>query len=139
MQAVRVQHYIQRATDFSSGMKLLSNEPEYWNSAALLAIHSAISYSDALRTGLGDENLSNSDHSRAADLLQQKLPSWVEDLKGIRHFRKLLSKKSDLEYDKWRPSATDSNDLVTAAIRFEIWANHIGKQLNLEGWTHDDQ
>ncbi len=139
MLSVRVREYIQRATDFSSGMKLLSNEPGYWNSAGLLAIHSAISYSDALRTGLGDTTLSHRDHSQAADLLEEKLPSWFDKSKGIKQFRKLLSKKSDLEYGRWILSTTDSNDLVTAAIRVEMWANQAGKKLNLEGWTHDDQ
>jgi hypothetical protein len=139
MPAVDVQHYLRRAADFSSGMKLLSSDPAYWNSAALLAIHSAISYSDALRIGLGENRLSADDHSKAADLLDERLPLWLEDRKGLKHFRKLLSKKSRVEYSRRRLGLTDANDLVTDAIRFEIWVNRIGKQLNLEGWTRDDQ
>lgn len=139
MHAAQVQHYIRRATDFSNGMKFLSNEQEYGNSAALLAIHSAISYSDALRTGLGERRLTGDDHSKAADSLEKRLPSWLEDRKGLNPLRRLLAKKSRVEYSERRLNLTDSNDLVTDAIRFETWANRIGRQLNLEGWAHNDQ
>lgn len=139
MSSVQVSHYLRRAADFGNAMKLLSDDPDYLSSAALLAIHSAISYSDALRIGLGDSNLAHSDHRRAADILKSTLPSWFADTQGLQHLRKLLSRKSSLEYSEWMPSTTDLRDLVTAALRFEAWANQAGKLLKLEGWLNGDQ
>jgi hypothetical protein len=54
MQAVRVEHYIRRANDFLDGMRLTNLDESLLSSSALLAIHSAVSYSDALRIGLGE-------------------------------------------------------------------------------------
>ena len=59
MGAVQVQHYLGRARDFLKGMELLKDDlAEFKHSSALLGIHGAISYCDALRVGLGSENLS---------------------------------------------------------------------------------
>jgi hypothetical protein len=140
MQAVQVQHYIERATDFSRGMKLMSDDEDHVNSSALLAIHSAISYSDALRAGLGDQRLSSDDHKKAVDVLQSLLNSnRIKEQNGLRHFKLLLSKKTRVAYSDHPLSLTERKDLITAAERFEAWTNQVGKQLNLEGWTHDDQ
>jgi hypothetical protein len=140
MQAVQVQHYIERATDFSRGMKLMSNDEDHFNSSALLAIHSAISYSDALRAGLGDVRLSSDDHRKAADRLRGMLNSkHYKEQQGLRHLDRLLSKKSRVAYSDHPLSHTESNELITAAERFAVWINQVGKHLNLEGWIHDDQ
>jgi hypothetical protein len=140
MQAVRVQHYIQRATDFLEGMKLTRTDQSYWNSSALLAIHSAVSYSDALRVGLGDQKLSADDHNKAADALQKMLPSKAtRNQTGLAHFRYLLSKKHLVAYDDHRLEHTDYETLFTRAERFALWADKIGIQLNIEGWHYGDQ
>ena len=140
MQAVRVQHYIQRATDFLEGMKLTRGDEPYWNSSALLAIHSAVSYSDALRTGLGDQKLSADDHNKAADALQKILSSRTSgDQTGLAHFRYLLSKKHLVTYGDRRLEHTDYEALFTRAERFAQWADKTGSQLNIEGWQNGDQ
>jgi hypothetical protein len=56
MPAAHVQSYLTKARDFLKGMNLPENlaERECRYSSALLAIHCAISYSDALRVGLGE-------------------------------------------------------------------------------------
>jgi hypothetical protein len=121
-------------------MKLMSDDEDHINSSALLAIHSAISYSDALRAGLGDERLSSDDHRNAVDTLQGLLnTNRYKEQQGLRHFKLLLSKKSRVAYSDHPLSLTERKDLVTAAERFEVWVNQVGKHLNLEGWTHDDQ
>jgi hypothetical protein len=140
MQAVQVQHYIRRATDFLEGMKLTRTDEPYWNSSALLAIHSAVSYSDALRVGLGDQKLAADDHNKAADALQNVLPSKTPgDQTGLAHFRYLLSKKHLVTYGDRRLEHTDYETLFTRAERFAQWADKIGSQLNIEGWQHGDQ
>jgi len=57
MSAIQVEHYLKRAADFSYVVLLLRGDASHRYSSALLAIHSAISYSDALRIGLGIPNL----------------------------------------------------------------------------------
>ncbi|WP_213803828.1 hypothetical protein [Granulicella sp. dw_53] len=140
MSAVKVQHHIRRAMDFLEGMKLSARTDEpCWNSSALLAIHSALSYSDALRVGLGDERLSADNHQKAADALQKLLPSnKLDDQTGLGHFRYMLSKKHLVAYGDRRLEHTDYETLFTKAERFAKWADKIGVLLNIEGWQDGD-
>jgi hypothetical protein len=140
MQAVEVEHYIRRATDFLEGMQLTRADSDYWNSSALLAIHSAVSFTDALRIGLGDTNLSLDNHRRAADLLDKLLSLRNSvDQRGLKHLRFLLSRKNLVAYEKRRLERTDYEALFTQAERFAHWADVTGSQLKIEGWKHGDQ
>ena len=137
---MQVQHYIHRATDFLEGMQLTRTDESYWNSSALLAIHSAVSYSDALCLGLGDQKLSADDHQKSADSLQKLLASkHLEDQAGFKHLRFLLSKKNLVAYGDQRLEHSDYEMLFTKAERFARWADKIGSQLNIEGWKHGHQ
>lgn len=135
MQTERVRHYVERATDFLEGMKLTRTDIHYRNSSALLAVHSAVSYSDALRVGLGGKDLSSSSHERAVDMLRRLLPPNVDaNDKGLTHFRFLLSKKNLVSYGHQRLEQTDYEALFTRAERFAIWADKLGTQLRINGW-----
>ncbi len=107
-------------------------------SSALLAIHCAVSYSDALRSSLGDSRLSSDDHSKAADALEKLLPPKLSDRLGLTHLRKLLARKSRVAYSDQRLSHTEMEDLILAAERFEIWTLKLARQLDLEGWNRDN-
>jgi hypothetical protein len=138
MQSVQVQHHIRRATDFLDGMHLTRNDKDFLNSSALLAIHSAVSYSDALRVGLGALTVSADDHRKAVDELERLLPvSRLIDRTGFAHLRGLISKKSLVAYGSQRLNDQDFLGLVTKAERFAKWANSVGKQLKIEGWRDD--
>jgi hypothetical protein len=141
MPAEQVRHYLQRAKDFLEGMKLTREDKDYWNSSALLAIHSAVAYSDALRAGLGDQKLSADDHRNAVDVLQQALfaESLMDDMAGFKHLRFLLSKKTLVAYGDRRVEHTEYEALIIKAARFAVWADRIGRRLKIEGWDDDDQ
>jgi hypothetical protein len=140
MPVVQVEHYLQRAADFFYGMRLMCGDDSYRNSSALLAIHSAVSYSDALRVGLGEQKRSADDHSKAVDALQNILPSkQVSDQSGFGHLRFLISNKSRVAYGSQTLTAKELEMLLTKAERFASWANTLARRLKIEGWTHDDQ
>ncbi len=111
----------------------------FWNdnglqSAALLGIHSAISYADALRTALGDTDLSAEDHLKAAARLKQVLAERkVEDVSGVQRFSTLVKQKSAIAYGKNRTSENDLKAIVESCRRFSVWINRMGKQLKVEG------
>jgi len=107
----------------------------YRFSSALLGIHGAISYCDALRTGMGRERVSSDDHSRAANDLKSLLVSRnFVNRKGIGHFEKLLSKKNRVEYDPVTVRENEVEDIVKQAERFAFWAEETGRKLKIEGW-----
>jgi hypothetical protein len=136
MAAVQVQCYLGRARDFLKGMDLLREDlGEYRYSSALLGIHGAISYCDALRTGLGSEKVSSDDHRKAAGELKSLLAGRkFEKQQGTIRLEKLLGKKSRIAYARDAAGEVEINEIVVQAQRFAAWAEDAGKALKIEGW-----
>jgi virulence-associated protein VapD len=136
MGAVEVQHYLGRARDFFKGMDLLKDDlAEFRFSSALLGIHSAISYSDALRIGLGCADISSDNHQNAAGDLRSRLASRrFEKQQGANHLERLLSKKSRIAYTSDAAREDEIEDIVKRAKRFAEWAEATGEELRIEGW-----
>jgi hypothetical protein len=121
-------------------MVLLQEDRAYRNSSALLAIHSAISYSDALRAGLGDERLASDGHDRAADALQNLIGArYPHGGSGVSHLRFLLSRKNVVAYSAKRMEHSDYESLFTRAGRFAKWADTAARELKIMGWKYEDR
>ncbi len=127
--------------------RLLKNEAfivkdeliQFKYSPALLGIHGAISYSDALRIGLGSESLSSDDHRYAAIDLKALLSTRkYPDQQGAEKLKKLLGKtRTKIAY---LPEPLDEDymkQIVQQAERFASWAEIAGKKLEIEGWAND--
>jgi hypothetical protein len=136
MGAVQVQHYLGRARDFFNGMRLLQDDlSDYMSSTALLGIHCAISYSDALRTGLGCAGVSAEDHQSAARDLKATLSSRkFENAQGVDRLGKLLTKKSRIAYGSDEVREIEVEEIVKQTERFAFWAEETGRKLKIEGW-----
>ena len=136
MAAVEVQHYLSRARDFFEGMKFLRDDLDAFKfSSALLGIHCAISYCDALRTGMGSTKVSSDDHSSATNNLKSLLASRrFEGQQGLHHLERLLSKKSSVAYASEVAREVQVEDIVKRAERFAKWAEETGRTLKIEGW-----
>ncbi len=117
----------------------MHDEVTFASSTALLAIHSAISYTDALRVGLGDEKLAGDNHGQAVDALRGLLNTErIAGSEGLIHLHYLVSRKSVIAYGDRRLTETELSRLVIKAEMFAKWATGIAKQLRMEGWRHDD-
>jgi len=136
MIAIEVQHYLSRARDFLSGMDLLQADLDaYSYSSALLGVHGAISYADALRTGMGSKKLSSDNHSQAAKELKSLLDSRrFKQQQGVKHYKLLLAAKSMISYAAETVRRNEIEDIVKRAMRFADWAEETGKALKIEGW-----
>ena len=107
----------------------------YSNSSALLGIHGAISYADALRTGMGSKKLSSDNHSQAAKELESLLDSRrFKQQQGVKHYKLLLAAKSMISYAAETVRRNEIEDIVKHALRFADWAEEMGKALKIEGW-----
>ena len=70
-------------------MKLCQDDlSAYASAAALLAVHSAISYSDALLIGLGGTRPRGENHREAVTALRRACTGAKIDHQGITHFQK---------------------------------------------------
>jgi hypothetical protein len=117
-------------------MDLLKDDlVEFRFSPALLGIHGAISYCDALRIGLGSEKVQSDDHQSATGDLKSLLASRrFEKLKGADRLGKLLSKKSRIAYASEATREDEIKQIIQDAERFAAWAEAAGKSLKIEGW-----
>jgi hypothetical protein len=136
MQEVQVRHYLDRARDFLKGMELLKEDlTEFGHSTALLGIHGAISYCDALRVGLGSRRLSSDNHASATKELKLLLGARkFEEQKGIGRLKKMLAQKSMVAYSPNRVSEREVVAIIQQARRFALWAEAVGRHLKIEGW-----
>ncbi len=136
MVAVQVQHYLDRARDFLEGMNLLKEDLGVFRfSSALLGIHCAISYCDALRIGLGSTKVASDDHLNAARDLESLLASRkFEKAQGANRLEKLLFKKSRIAYSPDAASEAEIKLIHQHTERFAAWAEATGKAMRIEGW-----
>lgn len=136
MIAVEVQNYLARARDFLKGMDLLQDDlAEYGYSPALLGIHGAISYCDALRTGMGSTEVASDDHRNAVNDLRSLLASRRYDsLQGVDRLGKLVSRKSRIAYGGTAPTESEIRRVLVDAKRFAEWAEVAGRKMKIEGW-----
>src|ERR1035437_4354506 len=118
--------YYRRATQLAGAMKLCQDDlSAYASAAVLLAVHSAISYSDALLIGLGNARPRGESHREAIAALKRMCSGAGIDHRGITHLQRLLSAKTDISYGEKQIDDEKVTALCIAAERFEAWAERI--------------
>jgi hypothetical protein len=118
--------YHRRATQLAGAMKLCQDDlPSFASAAALLAVHSAISYSDALLIGLGETRPRGENHREAITALKRACTGARVDHRGIAHLQRLLSAKTDISYGEKLADDERITALCIAADRFQVWAERI--------------
>jgi hypothetical protein len=110
-------------------MKLCRDDlPAYASAAVLLAVHSAISYSDAVLIGLGGTRPRGENHREAVTALKHACTKAKVDQHGIRHFQNLVSAKTDISYGEKHVDDERVEALCITAERFRVWAERILQQ-----------
>jgi hypothetical protein len=118
--------YHRRATQLADAMKLCQSDlPAYASAAVLLAVHSAISYSDAVLLGLGGARPRGENHREAVTALKRACTGAKVDHQGIAHFQRLLSAKTDVSYGEKSVDDDKVSALCSAAERFQVWAERV--------------
>lgn len=113
-------NYLRKAEEFYKAM-LYAEQSEYWNAVGLNAVHCAISISDALLVKYGGIRSIDSDHMVVVDIMRQKLDLKDIDTK-LASFRRMLSKKSLIEYDNTVFTKNDAMGMMKQLERYYIWA-----------------
>ncbi len=121
---VATKKYIEKADHFLKGMDLLYGDPQHYRTGiGLLAIHSAISLSDAIAMGLTGKRGKYQDHGHAASALEKLCTAnKISDKKGIAHFKWLLGRKNVVAYQSDRFDDSSVKIAVDKAQRFNVWA-----------------
>ena len=132
----KVVHYLNRARGFRDGMFLLADD--YGNAAALLAVHSAISLTDAVRMHFTGERGRGEDHSEAGISLRGLCRARSLDVSGLKHLEFLLSKKTLIAYgDERLEESKHLRAAIDAAERFAAWVRRTFPEVAREDRSHD--
>jgi hypothetical protein len=111
--------YLKKAEEFYASM-IQAEKSEHWNAVGLNAVHCAISISDALLVKFSGVRSVETDHMLVVDIIKQNLK-----LKGIDEklgtLRRILAKKSLVEYDNAIFTKRDAVDIIKKADRFYHW------------------
>lgn len=101
---IATNQYIEKADHFLQGMKRLGEDAgAYRTGIGLLAVHSAISLTDAIMIGSTGSRGKYQDHLQSARALEDLCQSSrVRDLKGVNHLRWLLTQKNAVAYEHRR-------------------------------------
>jgi len=114
--------YLAKAKQFSAEATAAMNGSR--NDAAMLnAVHAAISATDAVCVALAGRRSTDSDHQRAADLLQEIGGTSRDVTNSVKQVRMLLAKKNVVEYESRQASAREASEVVKRADRFVEWAS----------------
>lgn len=109
--------FLESARDLS----LVADEgAPYGNAVALLAVHAAISYADALSIAYG-ERKSADDHTKAVDTLRTILGNRLPDDRA-KQLRRILMEKDAVCYQGTYYTLDQGRKLLTLSDRFCTWA-----------------
>ena len=131
VQSATALHYRNRAEAFLRAVKLCRNsevldlleqEPRrYLPAAALLAVHAAISFCDAVLVLKTGQQSTAQNHQEASDRLSTTCRTLRLDESGVRHFAWLVSKKDSIAYGDRRMPETDLLLSVDKVEKFTRW------------------
>lgn len=122
MADARFDVYYRRAIQLADAMRLCQDDmAAYASAAALLAVHSAISYSDALLIMLTSRRSHGENHRDAVRTLKMACTSAKIDQQGVAHFQKLLNAKTNISYGDQQVDDERAKALCITAGRFQAW------------------
>lgn len=98
------------------------SETRYGNGLAIIAIHAAIAYTDALTIAFRGIKSQDGDHVRAADVLAHVLGPQRDHARQVNRLRGILQSKSDASYSGQYYTLEDGKRLVREATEFIRWA-----------------
>lgn len=106
----------------ANAMRLCAEDcSSYASAVALLAVHSAISYNDALCIRLTGGRPKGEDHKDAVRSIKKACERAKIEPAGLRHLEKLLSAKTDISYGDRAVNTERAQILSTTAERFVRW------------------
>lgn len=99
----------------------LIGEPQYGNGLAIITVHAAIAYTDALTIAYRELRSTDGEHLQAAALLVDALGRDA-DADQVRRLRRILSSKSHASYSGSYYTLDEGRKILQELERFAAWA-----------------
>lgn len=101
-------------------------EREYGNGLAIIAIHAAIAYTDALTTAYREVRSVDGDHTRAAAVLAHALGARAKD--QVPRLKRMLDSKTHASYSGIYYTLEEGRDILRDLKRYATWAEEMLEQ-----------
>jgi hypothetical protein len=111
----------ERGEQLALSRKLLADDAEYTAALALVSIHAAIAFNDALLVKLTGSHSASADHMEAVRRTKRQCSSQQIHGNGPRHLELLIKAKTRVSYSKEETSPEAAATLALASERFETW------------------
>jgi hypothetical protein len=116
--------HLQRARSLFGAMQLLVDEPQTYGPAiCLLAVHSAISLSDAILIAYTGKRSIDQNHRFAAKPLRALCHTMKADDDGIKHLAWLVGRKTDFSYGDRPVSDDEVRHAAQTTERYQAWVH----------------
>ena len=112
---------IGRALVETAGALDLIGDARYGNGLAIIAVHAAIAYTDALTVAYRQVKSTDGDHVRAADVLEFALGPDAEPSQ-VKRLRRVLEEKSEAAYGASFYSLEEGRRLLRQVEKYAAWA-----------------
>jgi len=120
-----------QAEELLSAMDLLMEDVASYKSAvALLAVHSAIAFNDAVLCRMTGSTHRGEDHSSVSKITRKECKKRKRDASGIQHLEFLLSKKTKYSYNGLVDEMS-AKSAADKARKFADWAYRTALQREL--------
>jgi hypothetical protein len=99
-------------------------EPRYGNGLAIISVHAAIAYTDALTIAYRSVKSVDGDHSRAAEVLVHALGQRADETQ-VRRLKRVLNAKSEASYSGSYYTLQEGREIFSDANRYGTWAEEM--------------
>ena len=100
---------------------IINYENNLWTPAAILFVHTAIAYTDALTVKAGGVRSSSDDHLQVVSLVKQIIFINDEDKTALNRLMKILSEKSKVAYGGQMYSQSQAEKMMKNMERYQSW------------------
>jgi hypothetical protein len=116
-----VEIFKERGEQLALSRELMAKDSQYTAALALVSIHCAIAFNDALLVKLTGHHVSSADHMQAVGLTRKQCSSRKIGHKGLRHLEELIRAKTRVSYSDEKTTYEAADRLAVASERFESW------------------
>jgi hypothetical protein len=99
-------------------------EPRYGNGLAIVSVHAAIAYTDALTVAYREVKSVDGDHSRAAEVLVHALGQRADPAQ-VRRLRRVLNAKSEVSYSGSYYTLHEGREIFADVVCYGSWAEEM--------------
>ena len=99
-----------------------SLELGYWTAAAVLIVHSAIAYADALCIKLSGQKSAGENHEHTVTLLEENVAGGEDTSRALKQLRYIIEEKTRVSYLGEILTQAGTKELWKRLVRFREWA-----------------